>query len=173
MSEAGDKAAAKAQEVKEALSKLEWRDRVALFSAVGLIVLFPFPWWRISIEMFGEKRSESVNGMSGAGWLGFLIACCFALVGVVNMGFLPLSAEIKGYARKTLVQLGLAAAMLFVGPIRFLSTSRGDTALHPFLKQEAGNTMFFWLALLAALAATAAIAWKFLDEQRAKATPPA
>jgi len=112
--------------------------------------------------------SKSVNGLQDAAWVGFLAACLGTVAGLANMGFLPLSGEMKALARKTVVQLGLAAVALFLGPIYFWSHTSGDGD-NPMMSAMAsmGKTFFFWLAFLAALGAAAAAAWKLADEKRA------
>jgi hypothetical protein len=176
MSESGgDKgAAAKAQELKEAIRKLGVRDRVIFLGSAALVLLFFFPWYRMTLTVFGSTESESTSGLTGAGWVGFLAACAGTVAGLSNMGFLPLSAELRTLAGKTTVQLGLAAAALLMGPVWFLSQTDEGTR-GPFGMAEVGRTLFFWLALLVALAAAGAAGWKLADERKAAGggAPPA
>jgi hypothetical protein len=161
-------AAAKAQEIKEAIRKLDFRDRVIFLGSAALVLLFFFPWWRRSSEILG--MTESVSGLHGAGWVGFLAALLGAVAGLTNMGFVPLADDAKRFAKKTAVQLGLAVAALLFGPIIFWS-ERSDAASGPF--HEAGKTIFFWIALLVALATTGAAGWKLADERKKAGGPPA
>ena len=151
-------AAAKAQELKEAIRKLDFRDRVIFLGSAALVLLFFFPWW--SIEIFGASQSHS--GLVDACWIGFIAACLGTVAGLANMGFVPLAGEWKRLAGKTAVQLGLAAAALLLGPVYFWSHWGSQT--HPLA--ESGKTLFFWLAFFAALAAAGAAGWKLADEKK-------
>jgi hypothetical protein len=171
----GDKgAAAKAQELKEAIRKLDFRDRVIFLGSAALVVLFFLPWYRVKVEMLGV--SESMSGLQDAAWIGFFAACLGTVAGLANMGFIPLSAEQKALAGKTTVQLGLAAAAFLMGPIYFWSQVKGG-AEHPMLGDavQAGKTLFFWLAFLVAAGAAGCAGWKLADERKAAggAAPPA
>lgn len=157
--ESNQGAAAKAQELKEAIRKLDLRERVVFLGSAALVILFFLPWW--SIEVFGTSQSH--NGLVDAGWVGFIAACLGTVAGLANMGFVPLSGESKRLAGKTLVQLGLAAAALLLGPIYFWSKYGSQS--HPLA--ESGKTFFFWLALLVAAVAAGAAAWKLADERKA------
>ena len=161
----GDKgAAAKAQELKEKIKQLDLRDRVVFLGSAALVLLFFLPWWSYSVP----GVSQSYSGLHGAGWIGFLAACAGTVAGLANMGFVPLSGDLKRLAGKTVMQLGLAVGALLFGPIYFWSNA-GDTVA-PFA--DAGKTFFFWIALLVALAATGAAGWKFADEQKKAGGPP-
>ncbi len=175
---ASDKgAAAKAQELKEAIRKLDFRDRVIFLGSAALVLLFFLPWYSVKVEMLGLSQSDSVSGLQEAAWIGFLAACLGTVAGLANMGFVPLSAEQKALARKTTVQLGLAAIALLLGPIYFWWIWLPDTD-GPMMgggMVEAGKTLFFWLALLAALGAAGCAGWKLADERKAAGggAPPA
>lgn len=163
-------AAEKAREVTEAIKKLDLRDRVIFLASAVLVLLFFLPWWRIEVNLMGVADSKSVNGLHDAGWIGFLAACLGTVAGLANMGFVPLSGDLRAHARKTVVQLGLAAAALLLGPLYFWS--QVDEPMMMGLA-EAGKTIFFWLALLLALAAAGAAGWKLADERKAAGGPPA
>jgi len=164
-------AAAKAQELKEAITKLEMRDKVIFLASAALVLLFFLPWWRMDVQILGSTDSASANGLHGAGWIGFLAACLTTAAGLTNMGFVPLSAELKAMARKTVVQLGLSGVALVLGPIAFWSDYGDHVMAGPF--GHAGKTLFFWLAFLAAAAAAGCAGWKFADERKAAgSTPP-
>jgi hypothetical protein len=166
-------AAEKAKELKEAIQKLDFRDRVIFLGSAALVLLFFLPWYRV--QMFGV--SNSANGLVDAGWIGFIAACLGTVAGLANMGFVPLKGETKALCGKTVVQLGLAAAALFLGPIYFWSRVGGSAsgAMGEGLV-DVGKTLFFWLALLVALGAAGAAAWKLMDERKAAGgggSPPA
>lgn len=161
-------AAAKAQELKEAIKKLDLRDRVVFLGSAALVLLFFLPWWRQRVTMFGQTDSQSFSGLQDASWVGFIAACLGTVAGLANMGFIPLTGEWKRLAGKTTVQLGLAVAALLLGPLYFWSHWSG--VAHPFA--ESGKTLFFWLAFLVALAAAGAAGWKFADEQKKAGGPP-
>lgn len=161
-------AGAKAQELKDAIGRLGMRDKVIFLGSAALVLLSFLPWWSVEVEMMGLKKS--VNGLHDAGWIGFLAACLGTVAGLANMGFIPLSGEMKALARKTVVQLGLAAVALFLGPIYFWSNAEDAPMMG---MGSAGKTLFFWLALLAAGAAAGAAAWKLADEKRAAGGTPA
>ncbi len=163
-------AAEKAREVTEAIKKLDLRDRIVFLASAALVVLFFLPWWRIEVKMMGMADSKSVSGLHDAGWIGFIAACLGTVAGLANMGFVPLSGDLKGLARKTTVQLGLAAAALLIGPLYFWS--QVDEPVMMGLA-EAGKTLFFWIALLLALAAAGAAGWKLADERKAAGGPAA
>jgi len=167
MSESDKGAAAKAQELKEAIRKLDLRDRVIFLGSAALVVLFFLPWW--SIEIFGTSQSQ--NGLADACWVGFIATCLGTVAGLANMGFVPLSGEWKRLAGTTTVQLGLAAAALLLGPIYFWS--KWGSQQHPLA--ESGKTLFFWIALLVAGATAGAAGWKLADERKASGggSPPA
>jgi hypothetical protein len=164
---AGETAAAKAQELKEAIRKLDFRDRVIFLGSAALVLLFFLPWWRFSVNVLGTTDSKSWNGLQGAGWIGFLGACASTVAGLANMGFVPLSGELKALAGKTVVQLGLAGAALLMGPLYFMSSFDAGTGIDPFGMTSSGRTLFFWLALLAALGAAGCAGWKLADERKA------
>jgi len=164
-------AAEKAREVTEAIKNLDLRDRVIFLASAALAILFFLPWWRIEINMMGVADSKSMNGLHDAGWIGFLAACVGTLAGLANMGFVPVSSELKAQARKTTVQLGLAAAALLLGPLYFWS--QVDEPAMMMGLAEAGKTLFFWIALLLALAAAGAAGWKLADERKAAGGPAA
>jgi hypothetical protein len=162
---AAAKAQEKAQELKEAIQKLDFRDRVTFLGSALLVLLFFLPWYRITISLFGQSDSKSWNGLEDAGWVGFIAACLGTVAGLANMGFLPLSGEWKRLAGKTPIQVGLAVAALLLGPIYFMA-SDDRSGIDPLGMAEAGKTFFFWLALLAALAAAGCAGWKLLDEKK-------
>jgi len=163
-------AAEKAREVTEAIKKLDLRDRVIFLGSAALVILFFLPWWRVEVTMFGTTDSKSVNGLHEAGWIGFLAACLGTAAGLANMGFVPLSPELKAQARKTAVQLALAAGALLLGPVYFWSQVEEPMMMG---LARAGKTMFFWIAFLAALAAAGAAGWKLSDERKAAGGPAA
>ncbi|HEX5137677.1 MAG TPA: hypothetical protein VFY93_11930 [Planctomycetota bacterium] len=172
---AGEQAAAKARELQAAIKKLDFRDRVIFLGSAALVILFFLPWWRVTVNIFGATQSRSASGLAGAGWVGFLAACAGTVAGLANMGFVPLTGELRMYARKTAVQLGLAAAALLMGPVYFMSSVE-DVGADPLGMAQAGKTLFFWLALLCALGAAGAAGWKLADERKAAgggAPPPA
>lgn len=174
---AGETAAAKAQELKEAIRKLDFRDRVIFLGSAALVILFLLPWYtvRVKLDMLGVNESNSASGLQEAAWIGFIAACLGTVAGLANMGFVPLSTEQKALARKTTVQLGLAATALLLGPIYFWWGWAPDTDGPTGPGFEAGKTFFFWLALLAALGAAGCAGWKLADERKAAggAAPPA
>jgi len=176
----GEAAAAKARELQAAIKKLDFRDRVIFLGSAALVILFFLPWYRVKVQvaMLGMNESNSASGLQEAAWIGFIAACLGTVAGLTNMGFIPLAAEQKALARKSTVQLGLAAVALLLGPIYFWwgwapSTGGNTMGLGTV---EAGKTLFFWLALLCALGAAGAAGWKFADERKAMgggSPPPA
>jgi hypothetical protein len=158
-----------AQELKQAISKLGMRDRVIFLGSAVLVLLFFLPWWKV--EMGGMSRS--VSGLTDAAWIGFIAAVLSTVAGLANMGFIPLTGQPKELAGKTVVQVGLAAVALFLGPIYFWGHTNqegGEGMMAPGF--SIGKTFFFWLALLAALAVAGAAVWKLVDERKAAAGGP-
>ncbi len=124
------------------------RKFILIAAVIGIISVF-LPWATVSIGMFGESASESVNGFHGVGiivFLAFIIAAIVTLTG----------DQTKALDKTTwMVALIAAAAALLFAVIALANTSHAGLGF-----VDAGFGFGIWLTLAAAIGVGAS-AWLF------------
>ena len=150
--------------LREGFQRLDQRDKIVLVGTGLAFILGFLPWY---VELFGASESSSMSGFSP--WYGKLyFLTCLTTVGLLTLPNLREKALAKlGQDARALSVPVLTAATLVVGPVIFLMDTGGTLEPMDTLVMSAGRTGWFYLAFLAAAAASVSawMKWKvWLDE---------
>jgi hypothetical protein len=157
----------KVAEVKAVVKSMDRQDKMVLFGSAALALLFFLPWYSVSVDALGMKRSESINGLHELAWLGWMAAVAATILALTKakiLGAMP--PALQTASKNTGVMVVVTGLALLAGPIYFWTKAGGDVSAE-IAGVSAGKTFFFVLALLAALTAAAGAVWRLVEERKA------
>lgn len=160
----------KVAEVKAVVKSMDRQDKMVLFGSAALVLLFFLPWYSVSVDVLGMKRSDSINGLHELAWLGWIAAVAATILALTKakiLGSMP--PALQAASKNTGVMVVVTGLALLAGPLYFWSTAVGDVpeGADQLAGVSAGKTFFFVLALLAALTAAAGAVWRLVEERKA------
>ena len=148
----------------ETFRRLEIRDQVTVVGAGLVFLLCLFPWYSMTAELFGSSEPSLMRLRGITPWYGKLsFLACAATAGLIMLPKLRdrIFAGMGEDAHALSVPI-LTAVTLVLGPV-FLLLDTGGTLETTSLEMTEGRTMWFYIAFLAAVAASASAWWKWRD----------
>lgn len=148
----------------ETFRRLEIRDQVTVVGAGLVFLLCFFPWYSMTTMLY-EASEPSLMRLRGlTPWYGKLsFLACAATAGLIMLPKLRdrVFANMGEDAHALSVPI-LSAAIVVLGPV-FLLIDTGGSLETTSLEMTEGRTIWFYIAFLAAVAATASAWWKWRD----------
>ncbi len=162
--EAAQKSARISTGLFETFRRLEIRDQVTVVGAGLVFLLCLFPWYSMTAELFGSAEPSLMRLRGITPWYGKLsFLACVATAGLIMLPKLRdrIFASMGEDAHALSVPI-LTAVIVVLGPV-FLLIDTGGSLETTSLEMTEGRTIWFYIAFLAAVAATASAWWKWRD----------